>query len=88
MRILPDQLGPWLKGRLFSALGTDGMGRSESRENLRRHFEVDAESIVVRTLLSLAERGEIGREVVREALDRYRLWDPTAADAGSTEGGG
>ena len=41
-----------------------------------------------RTLLSLAERGEVERSVVRAALDKYRLWDPTAADAGSTEGGG
>ncbi|QDT76151.1 pyruvate dehydrogenase (acetyl-transferring), homodimeric type [Lacipirellula limnantheis] len=67
MRILPDQLGPWLKGRLFS-LGTDGMGRSESRENLRRHFEVDAESIVVATLYKLMLDGKYDAAAVAQAI--------------------
>ncbi|MBA4104251.1 MAG: pyruvate dehydrogenase (acetyl-transferring), homodimeric type [Pirellula sp.] len=67
MRILPDQLGPWLKGRLFS-LGTDGMGRSESRENLRRHFEVDAESIVVATLYKLMLEGKYDGAAVAQAI--------------------
>ncbi|MBL9164084.1 MAG: pyruvate dehydrogenase (acetyl-transferring), homodimeric type [Planctomycetaceae bacterium] len=67
MRILPDQLGPWLKGRLFS-LGTDGMGRSESRENLRRHFEVDAESIVVATLYKLSLDGKYDAAAVAQAI--------------------
>ena len=87
MHALPDLLRPWVPGD-FATLGTDGWGMSDTRGALRRHFLVDAESIVCRTLLSLAERGEIGREVVREALDKYRLWDPAAAEAGSTEGGG
>jgi pyruvate dehydrogenase E1 component len=87
MHALPDLIRKYVPSD-FATLGTDGFGMSDTRGALRRHFLVDAESIVVRTLLSLAERGEIGREVVREALDRYRLWDPTAADAGSTEGGG
>ena len=47
-----------------------------------------ARQLVANTLLSLAERGEVDRSVVRDALDRYRLWDPTAADAGNTEGSG
>jgi pyruvate dehydrogenase E1 component len=42
----------------------------------------------VRTLASLAERGEVGREVVAQAIERYRLHDPSAADAGNTEGAG
>ncbi|BBO36342.1 pyruvate dehydrogenase (acetyl-transferring), homodimeric type [Lacipirellula parvula] len=67
MRILPDQLGPWLKGRLFS-LGTDGMGRSESRANLRRHFEVDAESIVVATLYKLSLDGKYDAAAVAQAI--------------------
>jgi pyruvate dehydrogenase E1 component len=61
---------------------------SDTRGALRRHFLVDAESIVCRTLLALADRGEVDRAVVRAALDKYRLWDPMAADAGNTEGGG
>ncbi len=87
MNALQDMIRPWVPSD-FATLGTDGWGRSDTRGALRRHFLVDAESIVCRTLLSLAERGELDRGVVREALDRYRLWDPTAADAGNTEGGG
>ena len=53
---MPDQLAPWLTHRLVS-LGTDGFGRSDNREHLRRHFEVDAESIVANTLSKLARDG-------------------------------
>jgi pyruvate dehydrogenase E1 component len=67
MKALPDQIGRWLPGRLFS-LGTDGFGRSDTREALRRFFEVDAECIVVATLYSLAQRGTIDRKVVRQAI--------------------
>jgi pyruvate dehydrogenase E1 component len=87
MKALQDTIRPWVPGD-YATLGTDGFGLSDTRGALRRHFLVDAESIVCRTLLSLAERGEVERSVVRAALDKYRLWDPTAADAGSTEGGG
>ena len=57
MRILAEQLSPWVPGGLF-ALGTDGMGRSESREALRRHFEVDAEFITLAALSQLAKRDQ------------------------------
>jgi pyruvate dehydrogenase E1 component len=57
MRILAEQVSAWVPGGLF-ALGTDGMGRSESREALRRHFEVDAECVVLATLTQLAKRGK------------------------------
>jgi pyruvate dehydrogenase E1 component len=87
MRALQDTIRPWVPGD-YATLGTDGFGMSDTRGALRRHFLVDAESIVCRTLLSLAERGEVERSVVRSALDKYRLWDPMAADAGNTEGGG
>ena len=50
------------------ALGTDGFGRSETRANLRRFFEIDAPSIVVATLYALAERKEIERKVVQQAI--------------------
>jgi pyruvate dehydrogenase E1 component len=60
MRILAEQLNPWIPGGLF-ALGTDGMGRSESREALRRHFEVDAECITLATLTQLAKRDKFDR---------------------------
>jgi pyruvate dehydrogenase E1 component len=67
MKAVPDQIARWLPGRLFS-LGTDGFGRSDTREALRRFFEVDAECAVVATLHSLAQRGAVDRQRVREAI--------------------
>jgi pyruvate dehydrogenase E1 component len=57
MKVVPDQLSPWLSGRLVT-LGTDGFGRSDNREYLRRHFEVNAESIVTAALSRLAREGK------------------------------
>ena len=57
MKIVPDQLAPWLAGRLIT-LGTDGFGRSDNREHLRRHFEVNAESIAAAALSRLARDGK------------------------------
>jgi pyruvate dehydrogenase E1 component len=67
VRALPEQLAPWLDGRLF-VLGTDGMGRSESRSALRRHFEVDAESIVVAALYQLMKSGGCDGQCVAQAI--------------------
>ncbi|MGB9105349.1 MAG: pyruvate dehydrogenase (acetyl-transferring), homodimeric type, partial [Terriglobales bacterium] len=53
MKIVPHQLAPWLQDRLES-LGTDGFGRSDNRQHLRRHFEVNAESIAAAALARLA----------------------------------
>ncbi len=67
LRTVPDQIAPWVPGGLFT-LGTDGFGRSDTRARLRRFFQVDAESVVIGTLYALAQRGEIGPEVVAEAI--------------------
>jgi pyruvate dehydrogenase E1 component len=67
MKLVPDQIAPWVPGGLFT-LGTDGFGRSETRENLRRFFEIDAESTVIGTLHALAEKGALGREAVAQAI--------------------
>ena len=67
MKSLPDALSPWLGPRLLS-LGTDGFGRSDNREHLRRHFEVDAESIVAATLSKLAREGAIKPKVAEKAF--------------------
>src|SRR5688572_14997760 len=67
MKIVADQIAPWVPGGL-TTLGTDGFGRSESRENLRRFFEIDAESTVVATLHALAQKGEVKPEVVAKAI--------------------
>jgi pyruvate dehydrogenase E1 component len=67
MKIIPDQIAPWVPGGL-DTLGTDGFGRSDTRENLRRFFEIDAECVVVATLYALAKRGAIDRKAVAQAI--------------------
>ncbi len=67
MKTLPDQLAPWLGSRL-STLGTDGFGRSDNREHLRRHFEVNAESIVAATLSKLARDGAFDKAKAQAAF--------------------
>jgi pyruvate dehydrogenase E1 component len=78
MRTLPEQIAPYLNNRLL-ALGTDGFGRSETRANLRRFFEVDAEHVTVASLYALAERGEIERSVVKQAIQDLGI-DPERAE--------
>jgi pyruvate dehydrogenase E1 component len=72
MKMVPDQISKWVPGGLFT-LGTDGFGRSDTRENLRRFFEVDAECITVAALYALAEKGEIDYSVVSEAIHALDL---------------
>ncbi len=86
MRAVQDQIAPWVPGE-FSSLGTDGFGLSDTRGALRRHFKVDAASIVVKVLGELAKRGEVKPEAMREAIDRYRLGDVNAAPTAEAEGG-
>jgi pyruvate dehydrogenase E1 component len=87
MRAVQDQIAPWVE-KPFYSLGTDGFGLSDTRGALRRHFKVDAESIVVATLQQLAKQGDVKAKVVQEALDKYKIHDVTAAEAGNTEGSG
>ena len=67
MKLLSDQLAPWLGGRL-TALGTDGFGRSENRQYLRRFFETDAESIVAAALSRLARDGKMDAHAAAQAI--------------------
>jgi pyruvate dehydrogenase E1 component len=67
MRALPESIATYLPGR-FSVLGTDGFGRSETREALRRFFEVDAAAIVVASLYRLSLENKVDRAVVRKAI--------------------
>ena len=78
MKMVPDQIARWVPGR-FVPLGTDGFGRSDTREALRSFFEIDTPNVVVATLAALADEGRIDRSVVGEALTRYNL-DPNAQD--------
>jgi pyruvate dehydrogenase E1 component len=79
MKIVPEQIARFVPGRLFTALGTDGMGRSDTREALRAHFEVDMPNIVVSVLASLAQSGAVGADIVEGAIAHYGL-DPARVD--------
>jgi pyruvate dehydrogenase E1 component len=72
MRAVPDQIAQWVPND-WSSLGTDGFGRSDTRDALRRYFHVDAESIVLATLTELARRGEVKAEAPGEAISKYEL---------------
>jgi pyruvate dehydrogenase E1 component len=72
MKALPDVLSPWLPSRLVT-LGTDGFGRSDNREHLRRHFEVNAEAIVGATLSKLAREGKFKPKAAQKALAELGL---------------
>jgi pyruvate dehydrogenase E1 component len=78
MKIVPDQVARWVPGT-YTSLGTDGFGRSDTREALRRFFEVDAGHVVVATLSNLAADGEVDMALVDDAIARYDI-DPTLAD--------
>jgi pyruvate dehydrogenase E1 component len=87
MRAVQDQVREWVD-QPFVSLGTDGAGMSDTRGALRRHFLVDAESIVVQSLTMLSKQNQIEHAKIAEAIKRYQLQDPSAAFAGNTEGSG
>jgi len=74
MKIFADQIRPFVPGR-YTALGTDGFGRSDTREKLRRFFEVDRQHIAVAALKLLADEGKITTEKVAQAMDKFGI-DP------------
>lgn len=76
VKALPQTLARWLPGPLH-ALGTDGFGRSDTREALRRHFEVDADHTVIAALAALADEGVVARRVVQDAIEAASV-DPEA----------
>ncbi|ASL48747.1 Pyruvate dehydrogenase E1 component (plasmid) [Burkholderia sp. AD24] len=73
MKIVGDQIRPFVTDRRFVSLGTDGFGRSDTRESLRTFFEVDRHFIVLAALKALADDGEIPRASVSEAIKRYGI---------------
>jgi len=73
MKIHSEQIRAFLPGRTFYTLGTDGFGRSDSREKLRHHFEVNRFFIAIAALSALADNGEIGRSVVHDAIRRFEI---------------
>ncbi len=73
VRAVPEQIRAFLPGKRYVTLGTDGFGRSDTREALRRFFEVDRWNIVVATLKALADEGAIPAARVSEAMAKYGL---------------
>ena len=82
VKAVPDSITPWVPG-LMTSLGTDGFGRSETREALRDFFEVDARYIVLATLSSLYQHYELDLEVIEQAMRDLGIkadkLDPTKA---------
>ena len=72
IKAVPDQIARWVPGGLFT-LGTDGFGRSDTREATRRFFEIDAEMVVLAVLTQLVKRGEIKKNVVVEAINDLKI---------------
>lgn len=72
MKVVADQIRAWVPTD-YRVLGTDGFGRSDSRENLRRFFEVDRYYVVVAALKALSDRGEIESKVVSKAIKQYKI---------------
>ena len=82
MKAVPDQVARWVPAP-FISLGTDGFGRSDTREALRRHFETDAAHVVVAALDGLRQAGEGKAEEVEDAIRRYGI-DPDCPDPART----
>ncbi|MGA2834984.1 MAG: pyruvate dehydrogenase (acetyl-transferring), homodimeric type [Acidimicrobiales bacterium] len=72
IRAVPDQVARWVPRR-FTSLGTDGFGRSDTREVLRRFFETDAEHVVVAVLEGLEAEGALPRGTTTKAVDAYGI---------------
>jgi len=77
VRLFPEQIRPALQniGKRYTVLGTDGYGRSDTREKLRHFFEVDRRWVTVAALKTLADEGQIEHKKVAEAIKKYGL-DP------------
>ena len=73
MRSFADQIRPYVTDRRFTVLGTDGFGRSDTRKQLRKFFEVNRYYVVVAALKALADDGQIQLKAVSEAIKKYGI---------------
>ncbi len=76
MKLFAEQIRQWVPVKEYKVLGTDGFGRSDTRARLRHFFEVDRYWVVLAALEALADRGEIERRVVAEAIAKFGI-DPS-----------
>lgn len=67
-----EQIRPFVTGS-FKALGTDGFGRSDSRANLRKHFEIDPNFIVFSTISQLVEKGKLDKKILLDTIEKYDI---------------
>ena len=72
MRAFADQIRPWVDAP-YSVLGTDGFGRSDSRQKLRHFFEVDRYFVVLAALNALRKEGKVDAAVVKQAIEKYGI---------------
>ncbi len=72
IRNYAEQLRKWVPGR-YEVLGTDGFGRSDTRAQLRKHFEVNSYHVVVAALKALADEGQLPAAKVTEAIAKYGI---------------
>ena len=73
MKNYAEQIRAFVPAQSYKVLGTDGYGRSDSRANLRRHFEVNASYVVIAALSELAKRGDIERSIVTDAIAKFDI---------------
>ncbi|SDU81495.1 pyruvate dehydrogenase (acetyl-transferring), homodimeric type [Arcanobacterium phocae] len=79
-----DSIRPWVPNDYY-VLGANGFGFSDMRAAARRDFKIDSASVVVRALQALADRGEIDRAVIKQAIDKYDLFNPNAGTSGISD---
>jgi pyruvate dehydrogenase E1 component len=72
IKMVPQQIGPYIKDAYY-VLGTDGFGRSDTRENLRRFFEVDRFYVVLTALRALVNEGNVEKEIISKAMKKYKI---------------
>ncbi|MDO5671747.1 MAG: pyruvate dehydrogenase (acetyl-transferring), homodimeric type [Actinomycetaceae bacterium] len=83
--MVPDMIRPWVPGH-YHVLGADGFGFSDTRAAARRHYLIDAQSMVVKALQALAQNGDVDPNTVAQAIERYDLLNPNAGTSGSAGG--
>ena len=72
IKMVPNQISPYINNP-FYVLGTDGFGRSDTRENLRKFFEIDRYYIVLNSLKALVDQGKVEKSVIEKAMDKYNI---------------
>lgn len=73
IRLYAEQVRAYVPAQSYRVLGTDGFGRSDSRENLREHFEVNAHYVVIAALAELVKQGVLEKNIIASAIEKYGI---------------